>query len=101
MQGRAIDAAERHAAIERQSPWRLPGFDVAADLAAADPAFDAVDNQRLAVALHGARERSQLAAARQHATQCLKRDLSTPAPEKTVADRVSRVVPGRAQHQCE
>ena len=69
---------------------------VAVDFAAADPALDGVEGQRLAVALDRTADRAQLAAARQRAAQRLKRDMAAPALQQPGTERLGRVVPGSA-----
>jgi hypothetical protein len=79
MQAGAIDRAEGQARVQRQTARGLSRVDTAAHLASADAALDAVDHQRLAVALEGTADRAQFAAARQDAAQCLKCNLPAPA----------------------
>ena len=91
----AIDRLELDACIERNSVGARPGVDGRGRLAAADPALDGVEGQRLAVAPDRAADRAQFAAARQRAAQRLKRDLAAPALQQSGSERLGRVVARR------
>ena len=99
-QGRAIDAVELRCAHSAQIRSRRA---CASMLAVASPPpmppLMRVEGQRLAVALEGAADRPQFAAARQHAAQRLKRDLAAPAFHKSRAERLRRIVAGGADRE--
>ena len=67
MQRCTIDAGELKVGIQRNSVRRRPGVDIGGRGAAAEPALDAIERQRLAVALDRAADRPQLDALRQRA----------------------------------
>src|SRR6202043_717817 len=93
--------AEFDARVERNSIRARFGVDIGDHLAAAEPALDGIEGQRLAVAPDRAADRAQFGAARQRAAQRLKRDAAAPAAQQSVPQRLGRVVTGGADGERE
>ena len=101
MQRRTVNALELNPRIQRNSIRRRFRVDAGGRLAAADGALDGIERQRLAVALDGAADRPQFAAARKRAAQRLKRDMAAPALQQPGAERLGRIAPGGADRERE